>query len=249
MALRSRYREKPVEQPPDIPEPSERLNIEVQADPEAIVAATEPPQPVDEVSATLRQQIEHLRTSQELERRHAQQMIAAQHAQQAQRQPSREEKLSAWRANGGDEGDIAFLEAHPEMIDRHDVTIAAAEAAAQQGFERGTPEHREATRELFHRHLGHQQPQPAAPAEPAPAFFRPEPTRSPAAPPDRSSMYSAPPSRQAPSTGYRVPSSPSQVRLTPEEMQIAAASGISHTEYARHKLTMLKRKASGEIQS
>ena len=53
----------------------------------------------------------------------------------------------------GRRGDIAFLESHPEMIDRHDVTVVAAEAAAQQGFERRTPQHREATKEIFDRHL------------------------------------------------------------------------------------------------
>ena len=100
MGLRSRY--KPVEQQPDIPQPSEKINIEVEVDPEAIVAAAEPPQPVDEATQTLMQQIEHLRTSEELQRRHAQQMAAAQYAQQAQRPMSREEKLEAWRASGGD---------------------------------------------------------------------------------------------------------------------------------------------------
>jgi hypothetical protein len=137
---------------------------------DAVTEALQKAVEADEASEALRRQLQHLHVSEALVRRHAEQM-----AQQAQRPMSREEKLATWRANGGDEGDISFLESHPEMIDRHDVTVVAAEAAAQQGFQRGTDDHRQATKEIFDRHLGHQQAQPAASVGPAstPEFFRP----------------------------------------------------------------------------
>jgi hypothetical protein len=57
---------------------------------------------------------------------------------------------------------------------------------------------------------------------------------------------SAPVSRRE-AGGYREPSL-RQIKLTSEEAAIAAASGVSETEYARQKLRMLKAKASGELQ-
>jgi hypothetical protein len=167
--------------------------------------------------------------------------------QQAQRPPSREEKLATWRANGGDEGDISFLEANPEMIDRHDVTVIAA--AAQQGFQRGTPQHRERTREIFEASL---QPQPAASARPAVAdpagFFQPpEPSRSPAAQ-DRGSIYSAPVSRTTSPGSYREPS-PRQVKLSPIEQEIARNLGLSDVAYAEGKIRMMRAKANGDLQN
>ena len=128
------------------------------------------------------------------------------------------------------------------MVDLHDVTRVASEAAEQQGFERGTEAHRQATKEIFDQHLGQQQAQPAA-TDPAGFFQPPEATRSPAAP-DRGSIYSAPVSRRD-TGGYREPS-PRQVKLTPEEQQIAAASEISDVQYAQNKLRMLRERAAGE---
>jgi hypothetical protein len=237
VSLRTRYRPRdiPAEQPSNIPEPSEKINVEVQADPEAIVAAAEPPPPVDEATQTLLRQIEHLRTSEELQRRHAQQM-----AQRAQPQT----RVEFLQSQGLTKTEAEFFDSREDMMANQQQASEAASEALAAGIERDSPEFFQAVEEGFAKRIEAMNQQPA----PQPAF-QPRPVSpAPAAPPDRSSMYSAPPSRQAPSTGYRVPSSPSQVKLTPEEMQIAAASGISHTEYARHKLTMLKRKASGELQ-
>jgi hypothetical protein len=41
---------------------------------------------------------------------------------------------------------------------------------------------------------------------------------------------------------------PSQVKLSGEEREIARAAGISEVEYAKHKLAMLRKQRSGEIQ-
>ena len=237
--LKTAYR-SPVEQPPDVPKPSEKISVEIIHDEAAPdVAAIEP---ADEATETLKRQIEHLRTSEELQRRHAQ-MTAQQMAQQAQRPMSREEKLEAWRASNGDPDDIAYLEAHPLMIDRHDVTVVAAEEAAQQGFERGTDAHREATREIFHRHLGHRQAAPAASPEPTPLFFAPPP--QPQARAEPSALYSAPVSRQAQSggTGQRPAR---QVTLTPQEQEYARVAGVTDVEYARQKQRLAQAKANGD---
>jgi hypothetical protein len=61
-------------------------------------------------------------------------------------------------------------------------------------------------------------------------------------------MYAAPPSRQAPSTGYREPS-PRSVRLSPEEQMIARASGISDIQYAEFKLKLEREKRDGTRQT
>jgi hypothetical protein len=252
MRLKSAYRGKPAEAP-NIPEepiqPSETTTINFDTDkpehpPVAVVAVDDFPEP-DEATLALQKQLADLKKSEELQRQYAQHM-----AQQAQRPPSREEKLAAWRAMpGADEGDIAFLESNPEMIDRHDLTVVAAEAAAQQGFERGTDAHREATKEIFDRHLGHQQAQPAASARPAatdPAgLFEPPPAPS-QEPPGPSSYVSAPVSRR--DIGGPREISPRSVRLSPIEQEIARNLGLSDTAYAAGKLRLAREKATGERQ-
>jgi hypothetical protein len=77
-------------------------------------------------------------------------------------------------------------------------------------------------------------------AQPTPAIFQPPP------PPDRAAIYSAPVSRRD-IGGVREPS-PSSVRLSPEEKEIAAVSGLSQVEYARHKLRLEAEKRRGERQ-
>jgi hypothetical protein len=59
-------------------------------------------------------------------------------------------------------------------------------------------------------------------------------------------MYAAPVSRSAVG-GYREPS-PSSVRLSPAELEIAKAAGVTERQYAEGKLRLLKAKASGELQ-
>jgi hypothetical protein len=201
------------------------------------IASVDTAIPTDEAGEALKKQLESLCQSEALQRQRVAQMMQP-------RPMSREEKLSSWRAAGAEEADLQFLEQNPRMVDLDDLTRVAAAQAAEQGHERGTPEHREVTKALFDHHLAQaQQAQPAASPAATPAFFQPpEPTRSPAAP-DRGSIYSAPVSRTVP--GYREPS-PRQVKLTGEEQQIARASGISDVQYAANKLKMLRERAAGE---
>jgi hypothetical protein len=58
---------------------------------------------------------------------------------------------------------------------------------------------------------------------------------------------SAPVSREVPSSIPK-PVNRNRVELSVEEQQIAAASGISAVEYAKHKLRLLKEKAEGTRQ-
>ena len=103
MRLKSAYREKPVEQPSNIPEPSEKISVEVHDAVAPDVAAIEPPQS-DEATLTLQKQIADLKKSEELQKQYALHVAAA----RAQ-PPTRQQKLEMWRQQGADEGDLQFL--------------------------------------------------------------------------------------------------------------------------------------------
>jgi hypothetical protein len=71
---------------------------------------------------------------------------------------------------------------------------------------------------------------------PTPKFFEPPPPKAPRA---SSAQYSAPVSREVPSAiprSEREQFDPTRVHLSVEEKEIARASKISETEYARQKL-------------
>ena len=251
MKTKTAYREKipAVETPAtNIPEepiqPSESVHVEFidKADPDkGAVAAidTAIPQP-DEATLALQKQLADLKKSEALQREFAQRVAAQRAAQMAAQPTTREQKLEMWRQQGMSPADERLLIENPQMIDFHDLTAVAAAQAAEQGHERDSEGHRAATLEAFHRLQGQQAQEQAA--QPTPAFFAPKPAPSPAAP-GPASFVSAPVSRTVP--GYREPS-PRSVRLSPEEQQIAAASGISDAAYAKLKLKMLRERAAGE---
>jgi hypothetical protein len=240
MALRSRYRERPADNiPVEAPAPSEKIDIEVHDTAVPDVAAIEP---ADEAGAVLKRQLQHLRDTERAQHEHAMRIQAAQMAQRGQPQT----RVEFLQSQGLTKQEAEFFDSREDMMANQQQASEAAAEALAAGIERDSPQFFEAVEQGFAKRAEAMNQQPAE--QPTPAFFQPRSVSpSPAAPPDRSSLYAAPVSRTAPSGSPREPS-PSQVRLTPEEMQIAAASGISHTEYARHKLTMLKRKASGELQ-
>lgn len=247
MRLKTAYRKShkiPAEEipEPNIPEikidgqkPEAEVGIsgETEAEPEdvaaaAIGAATE----ADQAKYALVKQIEALRQSEELQRR--QQMAMA-----AQRPMSRDDRLEMWKAQGLSDKEANFLRDNPEMIDFPQVASHAAAEAMQAGHERDSEGYFKATEANFDRHMKQLKAQAAA--QPTPQFFQPPP---PPQPRTEASFVSAPVSRTAPAGGYREPS-PSSVRLSPDELQIAANSGISPTEYARHKLRMEREKRMG----
>ena len=153
MAIKSAYKTPAPnteikDEPP--PQPSETTHIDFtngadKAEPTvAIVSADEYPQP-DEATVALMRQLDHLRASEQ-----AQKDFAAQRAaQMAAQPPTREQKLAMWKQQGMDPEDAEFLAENPQMVDQHDVTRVASEEAAQQGHERGTEAHRQATKEIF----------------------------------------------------------------------------------------------------
>ena len=249
MKTKTAYRPKniPTEEPSNIPEeppqPSELVRVEFTDKTEpavAVVSQDQYPEP-NEAAEALKRQLEHLRTSEELQRRHAERM-----AQQQQQPPTHQQLLQAWRSQGADEGDLAFLEWPAPLMDNPRLCRLASDEAAEH-HQRGTEAHRQATKEIFDGRLGHQQAQPVGSVEPTPAFFEPpEPSRSPAVP-DRGSIYSAPVSRRD-AGAPREPQHPRQVKLSPIEQEIARNLGLSDVAYAEGKLAMQRRKASGELQ-
>jgi hypothetical protein len=162
--LKTAYREKipaadnnpapsvPVDEEP--PQPTETTRVEFtnggdKAEPSvAIVSADEYPQP-DEATVALMRQLDHLRASEQAQKDFAAQVAAQRAAQMAAQPPTREQKLAMWKEQGMDPEDARFLAENPQMVDLHDVTRVASEAAEQQGFERGTEAHRQATKEIF----------------------------------------------------------------------------------------------------
>ena len=254
MRTKSKYREiksniPPVEESAAENIPEMKLNG-VEAEPVAAVSAEIPPQPepdleaiakaaneaatADEAALALRKQLEQIRASEELQRQQAAVMMAA------QRPLTREQKLEFWRQRGLSDEETRFLQANPEMIDHSAITNHAAAQALQAGHERDSEPYFAAVKTNFEEQMKRQQ------AQAAPKFFEPPPQKAPAA---RSPAHivSAPVSREVPSGGYREPNL-SQVRLSPEEVEIAAASGISQVEYAKHKLRLMREKASGQRQ-
>lgn len=198
----------------------------------------------DEAALALRKQLEQIRASEQLQR-HQQ---AAQTALLSQQPLSREQKLDLWKSQGVPEVEINFLREHPLMVDFPEITRQAA-AEAMQVHERDSAPYWETIEMNFEKHLANMQQKQTAAANPeqqAPAFFRPAPIRTPAAP-SPANYVSAPVSREVPSGGHREPSL-NQVRLSPEELEIARGLGISTTEYARGKLRLEKEKARGERQ-
>ena len=85
----------------------------------------------DDATLALQRQLADLRKSEELQRQHATQMMAA----RAQ-PPTREQKLAMWKQQGMSPADEQFLAENPQMIDLHDLTAVAAGEAAEQGHER-----------------------------------------------------------------------------------------------------------------
>lgn len=193
----------------------------------------------DEAALALQKQIDALRRSEELARQHQ--------VQAAQRQPTREQILAAWKQQGLSDAEARFLEENPAMIDNAGLTAFASGQAAQRGHERGSEEYLRATREIFNQHLAHLQQAAATNAapQPTPAFFKPPPARPRAA--SNASIVSAPVSREVPDGTVRSEpaNDPSRVKLTAEEVEAARLSGVSLREYAEGKLRLAREKRDG----
>jgi hypothetical protein len=225
MGVRSRYKEQiAAEKAAEeiTPRPSEKFKVELA---DAAVDDKTAPGPMDEATLRLQNQINELKKSEALQ---------YQVAEQAQRAVAVEQQ---------------FVQAHPELLEHPKLTEWAVAVALQHGYQRGTPDFLDVTKQLFDRQMAAQanaapatqQSEPAAPEPPhqvqeAPMPNHPFHQRPPPPPPEPSeqsaSIYSAPVSREASGGGYRQ-SSPSSVRLSPDQREAAKMSGVTETEYAR----------------
>jgi hypothetical protein len=241
VAIKSAYREKPVEAPNIPEEPPHKAEPTV-----AIVSADEYPEP-NEAGEALVRQLNHLRQSEHAQREFVAQ-VAAQRAAQAAPAPTLPAepaaRIALWRQHGLTDDDAAFLEANPELVANPQLTRLASDEAAQH-HERDTDDHRAATLEAFHRLQGQQAQEQAA--QPAPAFFAPRPSPAPSQErPGAASYVSAPVSRRE--VGGPRELSPRQVKLSPIEQEIARNLGLSDVAYAEGKIRMMRAKSNGELQ-
>ena len=212
MRLKSAYRTKPADNiPAEVPEASEKLHVELPDDATSVDAAIEPAQPADEAGEALKRQLQTLRASEDLQRRHAQQM--------AQRQQMT--RVEFLRSQGLTKAEAEFFDQREDMMANQQQASEAAAEALAAGIERDSPEFFQAVEEGFAKRLDALNQRAAE--QPAPAFFAPKPSPAPERP-GPASYVSAPVSRRE--VGSRGPVNPRQIKLTPEEQQIAAASGI-----------------------
>lgn len=244
MSVRSKYREKVLAEKvaePNIPEI--KINGERPDHVTGISAEIPHTDKPDEASLRLQKQLDDIKKSEEIQRQR--QTVAV--------QPTPDQALQFWKNNGLDEAGERFLLTHPQHI--LGLTNFAGQRASQQGHQLGSVEHTEVAKQVFHDSLARleaAQAQPAA-AQPSPSstnqttMERTRPLLPLPEPRERSSIYSAPVSRDGAGSGYREPS-PSQVKLGADELEIAKASGISPVEYARNKLRMLREQKTGERQ-
>jgi hypothetical protein len=267
--LKSAYRPRPKAEIPQPDQPVVVASAEPQAgpiiqaeaksdapvlEPKPKIKSAEPEERED--FKRLKQQLADLNHSTELNRRHQQQVDDTN--QQIN------QVFHFWKANGLTADQERSLAANPALMIQLS-GFAANEAAKLHPV--GSPEFIEAGKKLFFQHLTHLQERAAANAaaleapthqtaeaamQSTPKFFEPDPALVPPQRPVRnnSMIVSAPVSRNGgPSGDYNggLPTDPSKVRLTRDEVEAAKLSGISATEYARQKLRMLEAKSRGEI--
>ena len=144
------------------------------------------------------------------------------HQMAAQRPMSRDDKINLWRQQGLSDKEALFLRENPEMIDFPQISSLAANEALAAGIERDSEPYWKVVKHNFEKHMTQLKAQAEA-AQKTPEFFQPPP---PPAPQTNSTIVCAPVSREAPGSRDREPI-PTQVKLSPQELEIAKASGIS----------------------
>jgi hypothetical protein len=234
-------------------QPSETTHIEFadKAEPVVVEEKQYYPEPEpDEATAALLHQLAHLRASEQAQKEFATQVAAQRAAQMAAPAPTLpdgpEVRIAIWRQQGLTDDDASFLQQRPDMVNNPALTRLAYGLTLQAGVPRDSPDFAAAMEGNFASLLNRAQAQsqPAA-ADPA-GFFAPRPAPSPAAVHEqRASIVSAPVSRRE--VGGHRELSPSQVRLSAAEVEMAKASGVTERQYAEGKLRMMKLKALGEI--
>jgi hypothetical protein len=177
----------------------------------------ERPKPeADDASRAFQLQIDALRQSEEIQRQRA--------AQAAQAQPALTLK------------EAAFLKAHPDFLNDHDLAHQALVRAHQGGHIADSDEFHKAVGEHF-RAL--KPPAVETPERPLKAKRAYDYEADDDGPSERSVMVSAPVSREVPSSHY--PERPGRITLTPEMKDMARRLGQSEVEYARGLIEMRER--------
>jgi len=182
----------------------------------------------------LRRQIQHLRDSERAQHEHAMRIQAAQMAQRAQPQT----RVQFLRSQGLTKAEAEFFDSREDMMANQQQASQAAAEALAAGIERDSPQFFEAVEEGFAKRLDALNQRPAA-ETPTPAFRQPVSER-----PGPASYVSAPVSRHA--AGSPREQSPSSMRLSPAEIEMARIAGISDVEYARQKQKLAQAKANGD---
>ncbi len=180
----------------------------------------DPPQPVppasDDATAALRAQIDGLRQSESLRKQQQQQMHDAMHAAKGRRD--------------------AWLESTPGAKQNIEALGHFHHAAIHGGLIDASPEYFRFLEDQLA--AFHQQQEPAVP-QPTPEFFTPPP-----APRSARVAYSAPVSRDVPTSNGRRPI-PGKITLSPSEVEHARVSGLTPEEYAKQLLRYREALADG----
>jgi hypothetical protein len=197
----------------------------------AVTADTPPAPPVaivdvdrndvasDDASRAFQLQIDALKESERIQRQRAAQ--ATQAARAAQAPPA----LTLREA--------AFLKTHPDFLDNHDLAHQALVRAHQGGHVADSDEFHQAVGEHF------KALRPSPPAVESSRLRLEQPDPDLPEPSERSLNYSAPVSRDVPSSHY--PDRPGRITLSVEQLDMARRLGQSPVEYAKALLGMRER--------
>jgi hypothetical protein len=250
--MRSRSQAKAVNIPVEDNKPEIEIAVPPDSNP-AVAAYQKEVEKADEAANALRVQLDALRTSEQIQRQrfeHEQQQRLMRAARlQEMRPATREEKVQAWKEAGLSAQNEAFMWEHPELIDHHEITRVATQEALASGARPDSDDFRHAVKANFDTAMRHLKAQAEVEHGPSPAFFSPPPPKPTPEPATvRSALVSAPISREVPD-GNRAFSVPTRISLSPDEVAIAKASGITERQYAENKLRMMRMKQTGEIQT
>ncbi|SDK14593.1 MULTISPECIES: hypothetical protein [Bradyrhizobium] len=196
--------------------------------------------PTDEASSAFLKQIEDLRNAEQIQRQ-----------RQAAPAPTAlpgtpEERLQLWRRQGVSEDDAEHLN---ELIEFPAITAEAVRDVERQGLNPNTREYHQAVRASFENHLLdrlHKPPERKAPKQVDRGGYV-EPEQLGPAERNRSSLVSAPPSRDTFANGSynSYGDRPGTVRLSKAQLEAAAFSGITPREYAEQLLRLREEKENG----
>jgi hypothetical protein len=228
----------------EIPEPADAIPAPVEPAPdvEAVAKAEQAAAEADIASFALKKQIDDMRRAGQLQR----ERLEYQRVQIHNAPQTREQKLEAWKPSLSEQ-EFRFLSENPRMVDHHELTTWAAQQAIAAGHERNSSDYWRSIEQTFDREMNRMKARTEA-QEPTPKFFQPPPAPAPRKA-STASIVSAPVSRGVPSSEPKPLSADRMAtRLSLEEQQIAAASGISLTEYAKNKLRLEREKREGTRQ-